>query len=100
MGRTRILSVRALELAFVAVVGGALALGGAALLGKLGSRTTIQQVSPLGGGGVGNVTLQAPTSGRADGGADLQARRARRRADHGDERRARFTSASRWAPAS
>ncbi len=63
MGRTRILSLHAIELLFVAVVGGALALGGAALLGKLGSHTTIQQVSPLGGGGVGNVTLQAPTTG-------------------------------------
>jgi S1-C subfamily serine protease len=63
VGRTRILSVRALELVVVAIVGGALALGGAALLGKLGSRTTIQQVSPLGGGGVGNVTLRAPATG-------------------------------------
>ena len=62
MDRTRLLSLRVLELAAVAVVGGALALGGAALFGKLGSRTTIQQVSPLGGGGVGNVMLQAPTS--------------------------------------
>ncbi|HEV7639990.1 MAG TPA: trypsin-like peptidase domain-containing protein [Gaiellaceae bacterium] len=63
MDRTRLLTVRALELAIVAVVGGALALGGAALLGKLGSRTTIEQVSPLGGGGVGNVMLQAPIMG-------------------------------------
>jgi S1-C subfamily serine protease len=63
VGRTRILSFRALEFVVVAVVGGALALGGAALLGKLGSHTTIQQISPLGGGGVGNVTLQAPTTG-------------------------------------
>jgi S1-C subfamily serine protease len=63
VGRTRILSLRALELVVVAVVGGALALGGAALLGKLGSHTTIQQVSPLGGGGIGAVTLQAPTTG-------------------------------------
>jgi S1-C subfamily serine protease len=62
VGRTRILSFRALELLAIAIVGGALALGGAALLGKLGSHTTIQQVSPLGGGGVGNVTLQAPTA--------------------------------------
>jgi S1-C subfamily serine protease len=62
VGRTRILSFRLLELLVVAVVGGALALGGAALLGKLGSHTTIQQVSPLGGGGVGAVTLQAPTT--------------------------------------
>jgi S1-C subfamily serine protease len=61
--RTRLLSVRLVELAVVAVVRGALALGGAALLGKLGSRTTIQQVSPLGGGGVGNVMLQAPIAG-------------------------------------
>ena len=39
----------------------ALALGGAALLGKLGSDTTIQQVSPLAQGtGLGNVALQAP----------------------------------------
>ncbi len=63
MGRTRILSLRAVELAVVAVLGGALALGGAAVFGKLGSHTTIQQVTPLGGGGVGNVTLQAPTGG-------------------------------------
>jgi S1-C subfamily serine protease len=61
--RSRILSLRAVELAVVALVGGALALGGAALFGKLGSRTMIQQVAPLGGGGVGNVTLQAPTTG-------------------------------------
>ena len=64
MGRTRILSLRLLESVLVAVAGGALALGGAALLGKLGSHTTIQQVSPLGGGGgVGSVTLQAPATG-------------------------------------
>jgi S1-C subfamily serine protease len=62
VGRTRILSLRFIELLVVAVVGGALALGGAALLGKLGSHTTIQQVSPLGGGGVGAVTLQAPAT--------------------------------------
>jgi hypothetical protein len=65
VGRTRILSLRALELVVVAVVGGVLALAGAALLGKLGSHTTIQQISPLGGGGVGNVTLQAPTTAGA-----------------------------------
>jgi S1-C subfamily serine protease len=62
VGRTRTLSIRAAELAFVALVGGGAALGGAALLGELGSHTTIQQVSPLGGGGVGNVTLQAPST--------------------------------------
>ncbi|MBA3844614.1 MAG: trypsin-like peptidase domain-containing protein, partial [Actinobacteria bacterium] len=53
------------ELLFVAAVGGALALGIAALMGKLGSTTTISQVSPLAqGGGLGTVTLQpAPTKG-------------------------------------
>ena len=45
------------------MLGAVLALGGAALLGKLGSNTTIQQVSPLAqGGGLGNVALQAPTT--------------------------------------
>ncbi|HEX3806830.1 MAG TPA: trypsin-like peptidase domain-containing protein [Gaiellaceae bacterium] len=38
-------SLRAAELLVVAVVGGALALGGAAFLGKLGSHTTIQQIA-------------------------------------------------------
>ena len=65
MGRTRILSLRAVELVLVAVVGGALALGGAALFGKLGNHTTIQQVSPLGGGGLGNASLPAPAHGRS-----------------------------------
>ena len=45
MGRTRIFSLRAVELLVVAVIGGALALGGAALLGKLGDHTTIKEVS-------------------------------------------------------
>jgi S1-C subfamily serine protease len=62
VGRARIFSLRFVELLVVAAVGGALALGGAALLGKLGSHTTIQQVSPLGGGGVGAVPLQPPTT--------------------------------------
>jgi S1-C subfamily serine protease len=62
--RNRILSFRAVELLLVAVIGGALALGGAALFGRLGSHTTIQQVSPLGGGGgIGNAALQVPTHG-------------------------------------
>ena len=66
MGRSRILSVRALELVVVAVAGGALALGGAAVFGKLGSNTTIQQITPLsGGGGIGTATLQAPSNGTA-----------------------------------
>jgi len=63
VGRTRSLSLRLVELAVVALAGGALALAGAALLGKLGSKTIIQQVTPLGGGGVGNATLQAPVAG-------------------------------------
>ncbi len=63
MGRSRILSVRAAELLIVAIIGAVLALGGAALFGKLGSKTTIQQVAPLAGGGVGNAALQAPTHG-------------------------------------
>jgi S1-C subfamily serine protease len=62
MGRSRIFTLRAAELVFVAVIGALIALGGAALFGKLGSRTTIQQVSPLGGGGVGTATLQAPAT--------------------------------------
>ena len=45
MGRTRILSLRAVELLAVAIVGGGLALGGAALFGKLGDHTTIKEVS-------------------------------------------------------
>jgi len=57
---------RALELLLVAVAGAALALAGAAVFGKLGSHTTIQQVAPLGGGGgVGNASLQPPTSTKA-----------------------------------
>lgn len=45
MARSRFLSIRAVELLVVAVAGGALALGGAAAIGKLGSHTTIQQVA-------------------------------------------------------
>ena len=41
-----------------------MALAGAALFGKLGSHTTIQQVAPVGGStGVANAALQAPTTG-------------------------------------
>jgi S1-C subfamily serine protease len=58
VGRTRTVSIRMLELAVVAIVGAALALGGAALFGKLGSHTTIQQIAPLGGSSVGSVPLQ------------------------------------------
>lgn len=60
MRRSRLSPIHAAELVLAAALGGALALGGAAALGKLGDSTTIQQVSPLGGGGLGNVALQAP----------------------------------------
>jgi S1-C subfamily serine protease len=47
VGRTtRFLSLRAAELLVVAAAGGVLALGGAAVFGKLGSHTTIRQVLP------------------------------------------------------
>jgi len=60
---SRRLSLRAGELALVAIAGGVVALVGAALLGKLGSHTTIQQVAPVGGStGVANAALQAPTT--------------------------------------
>ena len=53
--------MRYAELLVVALVGGGFALVGAALLGKLGDRTTIEQVSPLAlGTGLGNVALQTP----------------------------------------
>jgi S1-C subfamily serine protease len=54
------LSLRAAELLVVAVVGGGLALGGAALLGKLGTHTTIQQVTQT--PGVATTTAQVPAS--------------------------------------
>ena len=55
--------VRPVELLLVALVGGAVAIGVAAAFGKLGSHTTIQQVTPLaGGGGVGNASLRAPAA--------------------------------------
>jgi S1-C subfamily serine protease len=64
VARSRILSGRVAELAAVALVGGAVALGGAAIFGKLGSHTTIQQVAPVGGGsGVANASIQPPVKG-------------------------------------
>ena len=45
VGPSRFLSVRAAELLVVALVGAGLALGGAALLGKLGDHTTVEQVT-------------------------------------------------------
>jgi putative serine protease PepD len=65
MDRRRLLSSHSIELLVVAAVGGALALGGAALFGKLGSHTTIQQISPLAGGGLNNAALQVPTNSNA-----------------------------------
>jgi S1-C subfamily serine protease len=59
--------VRPLELLIVALVGAAMALAAAAGFGKLGDHTTIQQVTPLaGGGGVGNAALgvTTPTQGQ------------------------------------
>jgi S1-C subfamily serine protease len=47
VGRTRFLSFRAVELLVVALVGAGLALGGAALFGKLGDHTTVEQVTTL-----------------------------------------------------
>jgi S1-C subfamily serine protease len=52
--------LRAVGLVAVAVAGAALALVGAAAFGRLGERTTIQQVAPLPGGGVGSVSLGSP----------------------------------------
>jgi S1-C subfamily serine protease len=65
VGRSRILSAHVVELAAVAVVGGALALGGAAAFGKLGTKTTIEQMSPLGGSGINNAALQQTAHGLA-----------------------------------
>jgi S1-C subfamily serine protease len=63
VARSRFLSFRSLELLVVAVVGGALALGGAAAIGKLGSDTTVEQVTPPPTGIP--TTAQTPTSGKA-----------------------------------
>jgi S1-C subfamily serine protease len=62
VGRPGFSPLRIAELLFVAVLGGALALGGAAYFGRLGKSTTIEQVSPLASGGLGNAALQAPPS--------------------------------------
>ena len=63
MARSRFLSVRVVELLGVAVIGGALALGGAAALGKLGSKTTVQQVTQT--AGAIPTTSQTPATGKA-----------------------------------
>jgi S1-C subfamily serine protease len=46
-----------------AAAGGGLALLGAAAFGRLGQETTIQQVSPLAGGGISTATLGATNGG-------------------------------------
>ena len=63
MARSRFLSVRVVELLVVAVIGGALALAGAAAFGKLGSKTTVQQVTQTSTGIP--TTSQTPASGKA-----------------------------------
>jgi S1-C subfamily serine protease len=62
VGRTRFLSLRTVELLVVAVIGGGLALGGAALFGKLGTHTTVQQVTPT---ATGATTSPAPAPANA-----------------------------------
>jgi len=57
----RTLLLRALGFLAVAAAGAGLALVGAAAFGRLGERTTIQQVAPLPGGGVGSVSLGGQT---------------------------------------
>ena len=62
MARSRLLSARAVELLVVAVAGAALALGGAAAFGKLGTTTTVEQLTRS----TGIVTTsQTTTSGKA-----------------------------------
>jgi S1-C subfamily serine protease len=65
VGRSRFLSLRAAELLVVALVGAGLALGGAALFGKLGEHTTttIEQVrpSPLPATATTQASSKAPT---------------------------------------
>jgi S1-C subfamily serine protease len=63
VARSRFLSVRVVELLAVAVIGGALALAGAAAFGKLGSKTTVQQVTQTSTGIP--TTSQTPASGKA-----------------------------------
>jgi S1-C subfamily serine protease len=61
VGRSRTTSLRVAELIGVAVAGGALALGGAAVFGRLGSHTTIEQISRP---SVTNASsTQAPSAG-------------------------------------
>jgi S1-C subfamily serine protease len=59
MGRSRFSSFHVVELLIVAIIGGALALGGAALFGKLGDHTTIQQMTTTGTAGTTPVQATA-----------------------------------------
>jgi S1-C subfamily serine protease len=61
VGRSRIL-LRAVELVAIAVVGGAIALGGAAAFGKLDHTTTVQQVAPAQSGTI-STAVQQPRHG-------------------------------------
>ena len=63
MLQQRPLLVGVAGLVVAAAAGGVVALVGAAALGKLGQRTTIQQVTPLPGGGVGTVSFGSQTGG-------------------------------------
>ena len=66
MARSRFLSTRSVELLIVALLGGAVALGGAALFGKLGDDTTIEQVTPTTGIPTNSQTpVQTPAAGQA-----------------------------------
>ena len=63
MGLGRTLTSRAAGLVAVAVVGGAVALGGAAAFGKLGTRTTVQQVAPPSSSTIATSVRPAATRG-------------------------------------
>ncbi len=58
----RPLLVRAAGILVAGVAGAVVALGGAAALGKLGDHTTIQQVTPLAGGGLGPASFGVGSS--------------------------------------
>jgi S1-C subfamily serine protease len=66
VARSRILSARAAELLVVAALGGALALGGAAAFGKLGSKTTVEQVTQSTGIATTSQTPAASTAMTAE----------------------------------
>ena len=61
MGRRSFPSLRAAELLVVAVIGGLLALGGAALFGELGTHTTIQETAPQSTSAVSQPLTRAVT---------------------------------------